>query len=319
MVSIIIPVFNAEFFLKKSVTSILNQTYDNLEILICDDSSTDNSLAELYKFKDQRIKIFKNKSNVGYLRTINRLFELAKGKFIAFQDADDISHPKRIEEQVRFLESRPSIALVGTNFCTIDVDGRQINQFNHQIADPSQIFDELLIGNVFQKPSILFRREIYEKIGGFREQFLHLKNISEDYDWLLRASEKFKLSNINYLEPLYSYRSVPGAMTKKYNDIEQGFGHQIAQFLAKQRRLLGTDSLESGNLVPIYQLIEELKRPYEEDVTLFYFQQAEALLYSGLYKEALMQALKAVRIEPFKYRNVKCFLSCTKHCCFKFL
>ena len=105
-VSVIIPVFNAEKYIKKSLISILKQTYNNLEILIYDDGSTDSSWDIVSSIEDTRIKLFQHEKNQGYVKTINKLFELANSDYIAFQDADDISHPTSvricIKEKFRF-------------------------------------------------------------------------------------------------------------------------------------------------------------------------------------------------------------------------
>lgn len=311
MVSIVIPVFNAEDYLAQSITSILSQTYPELEVLACDDKSTDNSLLILQSFNDSRLKVLTNDTNLGYLRTINKLMELASGDFIAFQDADDVSHPERIAEQINFLALNPSVGLVGTNFSTIDTKGKIKNQFN-QLTDPAEISEQIMCNNPFQKPSILFRRNIYDTIGGFREGFLKLKNISEDYDWLLRASEKFALANINGREPLYFYRSVPTAMTKLYAHVNQNFGEKIAQYLATERRLNGIDSLEKGDWKALATLTDHLSLPYLADPSRFYYEKAEALLYSGLFKQAMTNSARAIFIQPFKLRNMKSFISCVK-------
>jgi glycosyltransferase involved in cell wall biosynthesis len=313
LVSVIIPVFNAEKYLVASLESILRQSYRELEILICDDASTDQSLRVLQSFNDPRIKMVRNEVNRGYLRTINLLLEMSTGDYIAFHDADDVSHMNRIASQIEFLNTHPDVALVGTNFNMIDEKGKVVHEHKNQMTDPSQIKSVLMNRNIFQKPSILFRRQVFEKIGGFREGFLKLKNISEDYDWLLRASEHFAMSNVNGKEPLYDYRSVPTAMTKGFQDVEQTFGHRIAQFLANERRATGTDSMMREDWTTLFQMIEQWKTPYQNDPSLFSHEKAESLLYAGLYNEAIRWALRACRIQPVKYRNVKTLASALKN------
>src|SRR5687768_10903867 len=100
LVSVIMPVFNCERYVRAAIQSILSQEYTNLELLICNDGSTDNSLKEIRKFSDKRIRLFINKNNVGSLATRNYLLTQAKGFFIAMQDADDISMPQRLSKQV---------------------------------------------------------------------------------------------------------------------------------------------------------------------------------------------------------------------------
>ena len=105
-VSVLIPNYNTkEEWLKESIESILNQTFQDFEIIILDDGSK-TSLEELIKsFKDERIKFYQNEINLGVGKTRNKLLELAKGDYVAFQDSDDISLPTRLEKQVEFLDN----------------------------------------------------------------------------------------------------------------------------------------------------------------------------------------------------------------------
>ena len=113
LVSVIIPVYNAEKYVEQAVRSIMIQTYQNLEILITDDCSTDGSFAILQKLatEDSRIKLSRNTENQKIVRTLNALVERASGKYIARMDADDISLTKRIETQVALMETKRDIAI----------------------------------------------------------------------------------------------------------------------------------------------------------------------------------------------------------------
>ena len=106
-VSVIMSVYNSEQTLVNSIESIINQTYSNLEILICDDCSTDDSLKilETYESQDKRIQIIKNKENIGLTKSLNKLINKATGKYIARQDADDVSLEYRIETLISVLKN----------------------------------------------------------------------------------------------------------------------------------------------------------------------------------------------------------------------
>src|SRR5262249_29917335 len=99
-VSVVMSAFNAEAFIEEAIISILSQTYENVELVIADDGSMDNTRRVLDRLTDRRIRRYDNKENLGYLRTRNRLFRLTTGEFVTLQDADDISLPNRIENQV---------------------------------------------------------------------------------------------------------------------------------------------------------------------------------------------------------------------------
>lgn len=312
-VSVIIPMYNAEPFISESLESILNQSYVNLEILVCDDASTDRSREQLKRISDSRIKFLYNEKNLGYLKTVNKLMQLSTGKYIAFHDADDLSAPDRISLQVEYLLKHPEVALIGTNFKVIDARGIVVHQYGKQLSDPEVLEKQLRHDNPFQKPSIMFDRVVFETIGGFREGFLKLKNISEDYDWLLRASEKFKLSNINGDSPLYAYRAVATAMSKQYDHPEQQFGHGIVQRLAAERRSGLVDAMDRQDWHVIEGWISEMRAPYDRDASLFYYERAESLLYSRLYRGAFKYAIRAWVRSPFKFRNVKCVVATLRH------
>lgn len=103
MVSIITPVYNGEKYISKAIESVLSQTYSNWELLIADDSSSDNTEQIIKSYNDPRIKYYKNKSNCGAAKTRNNILEIAKGRFIAFLDADDSWKKQKLEKQLRFM------------------------------------------------------------------------------------------------------------------------------------------------------------------------------------------------------------------------
>ncbi|MBL3654982.1 glycosyltransferase family 2 protein [Fulvivirga sediminis] len=310
-VSVIIPVYNASNFIEESIVSILNQTYNNLEVIVCDDHSTDGSWEIVSKIDDERIKVYRNSSNLGYQKTINFLFKKAGGDIIAFQDADDVSHCKRLELQLEGLNK--GLDLIGTNYAVIDPKGNIIRKQLNQEENTDRIQGELIKCNFFQKPSIMFRREILKRVGGFREQLQPLGIISEDYDWLLRINESgYKMSNINYHQPLYLYRSVGTAMTKGFKNPTQFLGHDIVRFLAKERGNSEPDSIEKNDLSELVRYINELKIPFEEDPSLFYRKKAENLMFSGLNKEAILNSFYAVKERPWYFVNWRTLQYCIR-------
>lgn len=121
-ISVIMSVHNEERFLGASIESILNETYKNFEFIIVDDKSTDNSLEIIKKYqkKDKRIRIIKNEENIGLTKSLNRALKLAKGEFIARQDASDISKKERLAEQINFLKENSDYSVVGTDLYFIN-------------------------------------------------------------------------------------------------------------------------------------------------------------------------------------------------------
>lgn len=202
LVSVIIPVYNAEKYVEQAVRSIMVQTYKNLEILITDDCSTDGSFAILQKLakEDSRIKLFTNEHNQKIVRTLNTLVERAKGKYIARMDADDISLQKRIEKQVCFMEAHPDIAICGTNAWHIDEKGKRRGKSTLPLRfEDCKIFMKYF--SPFYHPSIMAKSEIL-KANPYLESFLY----AEDYELWVRLifRQSYKCENLK--ERLFKYR-----------------------------------------------------------------------------------------------------------------
>ena len=125
LLTVLMPVYNAEKFLAESINSILSQTYSDFELLILDDGSTDNSLKiiEAYAKEDKRIKILVNKTNQGEAKCRNRLLKNSKTEFIAWMDADDISLEDRLQTQMDFLKQNPKIDAVGVQYSAFGSSG----------------------------------------------------------------------------------------------------------------------------------------------------------------------------------------------------
>ena len=128
IVSIIVPMYNAEKFIGKTIESVLAQTYQNWEMLIMNDVSTDNSLAivSLYAKKDERIKIVNTEKNVGVVKGRNFLIDLASGKYIAFLDADDYWHNEKLEKQIKFMKEK-NASISCTEYTRVKENEEKIN------------------------------------------------------------------------------------------------------------------------------------------------------------------------------------------------
>ena len=113
LISIILPAYNAEKYLKEAIDSILAQTYTNFELIVINDGSTDKTEEIILSYQDSRIRYIKNEKNLKLIRTLNKGIGLAKGKYIARMDADDISLPHRLKEEVEFMEAHPNIGEIG--------------------------------------------------------------------------------------------------------------------------------------------------------------------------------------------------------------
>ncbi|OGI07754.1 MAG: hypothetical protein A2Y40_09285 [Candidatus Margulisbacteria bacterium GWF2_35_9] len=205
-VSIILPVYNGDAYIKESITSILNQSYGHFELIIMNDASTDTSFDIIKSIQDKRIRLINNDENMGLIKTLNKGLSLSNGKYIARMDQDDIALNKRIEEQVNFMEKNPKIGISGTY---ID---RFSNNKRIRIAKvptkPEIIKCLLLFKNCLAHPSVIIRKDVLEK-NQISYNILH--TAAEDYGLWQNASFYTVVANLPKV--LLKYRENPTGMT----------------------------------------------------------------------------------------------------------
>lgn len=203
MVSVVLLTYNRQSMLPRAVDSILNQTYQNFELIIIDDASTDNTskiLAE-YAMKDKRIKIVRNQTNQGIVSNRNKGLELAKGAYIAWQDDDDISDPNRLEEQVDFLRHHQDIILLGTQIRLIGSD-KSVYLWPTE-TDPERAEVAFLIGRLpIILPTGMWRLDFIKENEIFFDKDVPLSEDLVIYDKLLAHGGKMMTLD----KDLYQYR-----------------------------------------------------------------------------------------------------------------
>ncbi|MDR0427020.1 MAG: glycosyltransferase [Dysgonamonadaceae bacterium] len=162
VVSVLMPVFNAEKYLNTAIDSILNQTYPDFELVIINDGSTDQSEQIILSYKDERISYHINPANEGLVNTLNKGIAFCSGKYIARMDADDISLPGRFEKQIRFLEKNPDVVMVGGYMDKINEKGKRKTKYNKAVPN-HLIKDRLFFGNYFAHSSMMIRKDILKE------------------------------------------------------------------------------------------------------------------------------------------------------------
>jgi len=266
LVSVLMPAYNAEKYIEDAINSVLIQEYDEFELLICDDGSTDSTFDYVNSIKDSRVRLIENIDNLGYLKTFNKLLTFAKGTFITFLDADDMMTKDRLSKQADYLLNNKKVGLVGTNYGRITEKGKIYSESNLPIT-----YDSIL--NSFNKgldfpfcgSSVMLRRELIDEVGGYREYFIGCPG--EDIDWLRRISEKFEVSNIP--DVCYLYRYSDNSLTRRpKHEIKARHIEDIIGFLAKQRLLNNglDDLMTGGSNLNKYEM--ELKSKFDENPSL---------------------------------------------------
>ena len=240
-VTVIVPIYNADLFLKQSIESILAQTYSDFELLAINDGSTDTSGKTLESFSDERLKIINNDRNLGLIYTLNRGIKEAKGKYIARMDADDIANPERLALQVSFLEKHSEVALLGGGADLIDENGTSFMPMSPPCLH-KEIIEKIFLGSCFIHPSVMFRTNVVRKLGGYRAEALH----AEDYDLWLRIIQYHEVANL--AEKLIQYRVHPGQVSQRQLR-QQRSSADNARFEAYNRfKQMGTPIPDDDNI-----------------------------------------------------------------------
>ena len=184
-------VYNGMPYLKDATESILNQTYKNVEFIIVDDASTDGSWKYLKSTNDKRIKLIRNKKNLGLASSLNKALKVARGDYIARMDADDISLPKRLDTQVRFLDKNTNIDLCGTWVNLINKEGKIVGQKRYPTSD-IKIKRVLPFYNPIIHPTLMIKTDVIHNTGYYDPSY----DFAEDYELLVRSRKKFTMANI---------------------------------------------------------------------------------------------------------------------------
>jgi glycosyltransferase involved in cell wall biosynthesis len=235
-VSVVMSVYNAERYVEEAIESILGQTFRDFEFIIVDDGSTDTTSEILHNFDDERIMLVENDGNIGLTRSLNKGLQMARGKYIARMDADDISLYERLEKQVQFLDTHPDVGLVGSAVIYIDPDGKELGV---QRVCTENIHQALLnVEFCWWHSATAFRSECLESVGPYREGFRY----AQDYDLWLRIAEKYDVASLS--EPLVKLRLHPESISVARRTHQRTYV-LLAVELAKQRRATGWEDLDA--------------------------------------------------------------------------
>jgi len=295
LVSVIIAVYNCEKYICQSLDSALHQTHSDLEILVGDDSSDDNTWKILLTYKDNRIKLYRNETNRGVVNTRNFLLDKARGEFIIIQDGDDWSELNRIETLLDIFSKDKSLGACGTAYQRVDNKGSakvvsRPNSFYLILDDCNDI--------PFVPATLMFRYSVYAQLGGYNEYFSGL--IAEDLYWVVRLLEKHKVYYLN--SALYYYRFNPSSITNSVGRKEKLIALDLIRELLNQRKSSGTDWIELNDTRAISQFA---LNKFSDAVWLSEkYRELAAVQRDGKKRWiALKIILKAIMYNPLAFQN----------------
>jgi len=219
-ISVIMPAYNEERYIAESIQSILNQTFQDFELIIVDDGSTDRTFEIASSFEDPRVQVYRQQ-NSGPGPTRNKALSLAQGKYIALQDADDRSKPDRLTMQYEFLEKNSNYIAVGTMADYVDEEGVFIYEHvrSEHIPDNWKSTSAPVI-----HATVMFRKHVLKSVGGYPDI-----SVSQDTLFLYEISRKGKMKNL--LVSLYEYRVNPYAISRKSPEIKEIVREIIKEYM----------------------------------------------------------------------------------------
>ncbi len=301
-ISVLMPVYNAEKYLKGAIDSILSQTYSDFEFVIVDDCSSDSSSEIVESYNDDRIVFLKNEQNSGVAVTLNKGLAECRGEYIARMDSDDISRPERFAKQLAFLESHPDVAVVTCGVRTFCGD-KTISECGWSNVEPERIKKDLFFSCALAHPTVMMRRKVINSLGGYAPEY----NGLEDYELWCRVIEKHKIASV--CEVLFEYRVHEGQVSKKPPESVRNAKKELKKRQLEQiNAVLSDDELDaflcfsSGEFENTDMLLDRLHRAFckisdANRKTMFY----EADLLDGDLRSVLVsRANKKQRKEIFK-------------------
>ncbi|MBN1353399.1 MAG: glycosyltransferase, partial [Candidatus Omnitrophica bacterium] len=280
-VTVLMPVYNGERFLREAVKSILNQTYTDYELLIIDDASRDSSAEIINSFSDRRIRFVKNKKNMGQMNTMNKGLGLVSGEYIARMDQDDISLPGRLEKEVKVLDANPEIPLVFSDTYIIDSKGKRRKKtvLDRVKAGEKCDFNGFLRGDFhICQCTTLIRRSIFDKVGLYNPAY-KITAEHELYHFRILFDHEIKFIK----EPLTEYRLYGGNTT---SDVERT-SNEIMDAMVKFTK----------KAIPGYQ-----QKLLKNAISMQLATLALCKLFARKRKTSIATALRAMRLN---IRNIK--------------
>lgn len=258
-VSVVMPVYNGEKYLKEAMDSILNQTYTDFEFIIINDGSQDKTKDIIFSYNDCRIIYLENEVNQGIVMTLNRGIDASKGKYIARFDADDIAVATRLEKQVLYMDSHEEVCVLGTG---IKIFGENVmTQTRVFSTNSNKLKAELLFSSCIAHPTVMIRKKILDE-----NRFKYDVNFAgaEDYHLWWRMTNVGGIAML--AEPLHYYRIHENQITQKYTAKDKKI---LEDFILIRMHNLKIELTEEERIVFLNYCCGEYKKFSEEEIRCF--------------------------------------------------
>ncbi len=250
LVSVVMPAYNGEKYIGKAIQSILDQTYQDWELIIVDDCGTDKTMEIVNKYKDKRIQVIHNNKNEGIAFSRNKAIENSRGDYIAILDDDDIALPNRLKIQVDYLDTHPEISVVGGRSYWIDDNDQIIKSTTATLTNPLYIAAIYLFSGVYINCTCMFRKELFTEN---KIRYQHNMLGMEDVLFWIECSKVAKLSNVEEFVSLH--RDHPDRESNRVKTDERAnLWAKIHDYSLKRSGLI----LEHDELEIIHRLDPEL-------------------------------------------------------------
>lgn len=298
LVTVVMPARNAAAFIKTSIESILNQTYSNLELIIINDRSTDDTLEIIEQFDDDRIKVLTGNAS-GISIAFNLGLKHAKGYYLCRCDADDIYPDDRLDTQVKWLDEHPDYIAVCGMYASIDKKGRHLIQYHRDNESKNIDAEFLQQKTITHYCTFMTRTDSLRAIGGCREFFV----TGEDIDLQLRLSGRGKIFFLS--KNFYYYRLHDISITHTQSNSHREFYESVARKCHRQRLLGQQDSIEQGiRMTPDMITIDE---PHNSNTKIFNQLVSESWYWHKHKNKwrAVLEASKLIKFYPFRFKAWK--------------
>ena len=295
-VTVLTTVYNGLPYLKDAIESTLNQTYKDFEYLIIDDASPDPEVLDLIEsYNDPRIKLIKNKLNLGVSETINKALSLIETPFVVRLDQDDISLPNRIHNQITYLENNPEVSIVCSWEHQIDSEGKMIRDWKTSIDNYGEFLGPVLLGICpIWHPSIAFKRESVINSGGFKKEYVR----AEDFEMTARlAIKRYEASIVPEFDLLQ--RQHQASQSQEFEQEQKLVTNQI-QLEAISNFI---DNHSARKISYLLRLEEDPKLPFTKE-TLLELKEILNELFKNILTQQKLSELEFISLKKIIFKRV---------------